>query len=118
MTLRTSSVSGNQEMYLFFTVGAEGEQGHRTVRSAAAGPWRHAVLGGLAGALAAGFTTQCAGQVLPHLLPLILLDVVLGWTLQVGLHLCEQDINITLPPFLIKLGTCFLYSGVKCHKQG
>jgi len=43
---------------------------------------RHAVLGGLAGALAAGFATQGGGQVLPRLL-----DVVLGGVLQVGLHL-------------------------------
>lgn len=45
------------------------------------------MLGGLTGTLAAGFTTQGGGQILPHLLPLSLLDVVLGGILQVGLHL-------------------------------
>lgn len=88
-------VFGNEKTYLFLTVGAEGEQGHGTVGGAAAGPGRHAVLGGLAGALAACFTTQRGGQIRPHLLPLSLLDVVLGGILQVGLHLQEQDENIT-----------------------
>ena len=72
---------------LFLAVGAEREQGHRTVGGAAAGPGWHAVLRGLAGALAAGFPTQGGGQILPHLLPLRLLDVVLRGILQVGLHL-------------------------------
>lgn len=53
------------------------------------------MLGGLTGALAAAFTTQGGGEILPHLLPLGLLDVVLGGILQVGLHLYEQDGNIT-----------------------
>lgn len=88
-------VFGNEQTYLFLTVGAEGEQGHGTVGGAAAGPGWHAVLGGLAGALAASFSTQGGGQILPHLLPLSLLDVVLGGILQVGLHLRDHDINIT-----------------------
>lgn len=88
-------------MYLFLTVGAESEQGHRTVGGAAARPGWHTVLRWLAGALAASFTTQRGGQVLPHLLPLILLDVVLGGILQVGLHLREQDVNITIQPKIL-----------------
>lgn len=103
-------VFGHEQTYLFLTVGAEGEQGHGTVGGAAAGPGWHAVLGGLAGALAAGFTTQGGGQILPHLLPLSLLDVVLGGILQVGLHLHEQDANITTWEFgihsLIKSSIC------------
>lgn len=94
------TVFGNEQAYLFLTVGAEGEQGHGTVGGAAAGTGWHAVLGGLAGALAAGFTTQGGGQVLPHLLPLSLLDVVLGGILQVGLHLHGQDIVNTLEPWI------------------
>lgn len=69
--------------YLFLTVGAKGEQGHGTIRGTAAGPGWHAVFGGLAGTLAAGFTTQGGGQILPHLLPLSLLDMVFGGILQV-----------------------------------
>lgn len=88
----------HEQVYLFLTVGAEGEQGHGTVGSAAAGPGWHAVLGGLAGALAACFTTQGGGQILPDLLPLGLLDVVFGGILQVGLHLREQtDLCCTMP---------------------
>lgn len=51
------------------------------------------MLRGLAGALAPGFNTKGGGQILPHLLPLSLLDVVLGGTFQVGLHLDKQDVK-------------------------
>lgn len=50
------------------------------------------MLGGLAGALAGTFTSQGGGQVLPDVLPLSLLDVVLGGIFQVRLHLQEQNI--------------------------
>lgn len=53
------------------------------------------MLGGLAGALARSFTPQGGGQVLPDVLPLSLLDVVLGWSFQVRLHLQEQSFSIT-----------------------
>lgn len=85
----------NEQVYLFLTVGAKGKQSHGTVGCTAARPGWHAVLGGLAGALAASFTTQGGGQILPHLLPLSLLDVVFGGTFQVGLHLSDKDVNIT-----------------------
>lgn len=74
-------------MHLFLAVGAECQQGHGTVGGAAAGPGRHAVLGGLAGTLAAGLCAQAGGQILADLLPLGLLQVELARTLQVGRHL-------------------------------
>lgn len=76
-------------------MGVEGEQSFGTAGGAAAGPGGHAVLRGLAGALARSFTTQGGGQVLPDVLPLSLLDVVLGWSFQVRLHLQEQNFSIT-----------------------
>lgn len=53
------------------------------------------MLRGLAGALAGSFTPQGGGQVLPDVLPLSLLDVVLGRSFQVRLHLQEQNFSIT-----------------------
>lgn len=99
---------GNEKEHLFLAVGAEGEQGHGTVGSATAGPGWHAVFGGLAGALAAGFTTQGGGQILPHLLPLSLLDVVLGGILQVGLHLREQDVKHYMVSLSLVLAFCIV----------
>lgn len=80
--------------YLLLAVGAEGQQGHGAVGGTAAWAGGHSVLRGLAGALqasclAARLTPKGCGQVLPHLLPLGLLDVVLGGVLQVSLHLEE-----------------------------
>lgn len=60
------------------------------------------MLRGLAGALAGRFTSQGGGQVLPDVLPLSLLDVVLGWSFQVRLHLQEQNFSITS---VLHLGT-------------
>lgn len=72
---------------LFLTVGAEGEQSFGAAGGAAARPGGHAMLRGLAGALARRFTAQAGGQILPDLLPLSLLDVVLGRIFQMRLHL-------------------------------
>lgn len=76
--------------YLFLTVGAEGEQSFGAAGGAAAGPGGHAMLRGLAGALASSFTAQGGRQILPDLLPLSLLDVVLGWIFQMRLHLVRS----------------------------
>lgn len=77
-------------MYLFLTV--EGEKGHRAVGSTGSGSRGHAVLCRLAGAgpcagLWAQLGSQCTGQVMLHLLPLALLDVVLRGAFQVILNL-------------------------------
>lgn len=77
--------------HLFLTVGAECEQGFGAAGGAAARPGGHAMLGGLAGALARAFSAQAGGQILPDLLlPLSLLDVKLGWIFQVRLHLVRS----------------------------
>lgn len=76
--------------YLFLTVRGEGEMSHGTVGGTAAEPGWHAVFGWLAGALAAGFASQGGRQILSHLLPLVLLDVVLAGIFHMGLHLREQ----------------------------
>lgn len=76
-------------------------------------PGRHAVLGRLAGALAAGFAPQAGGQILPDLLPLSLLDVVLVGVLQVGLHLREHDAIIATRHFFLLSTTVGLL-----HKTG
>lgn len=83
-------VKPNKPLYLFLTAGAEGEQSHGAVGCTAIWPRWHTMVGGLAGALVARFTTQSGGQILPDLLPLSLLEVVLGWILQMGLHLHTQ----------------------------
>lgn len=75
---------------LSLTVGAEGEQSFGAVGGAAAGPGGHAMLRGLAGALARSLSAQAGRQILPDLLPLSLLDVVLGWIFQVRLHLVSS----------------------------
>lgn len=77
--------------HLFLAVGAEGEQGFGAAGGAAARPGGHAMLGGLAGALARALSPQAGGQILPDLLlPLSLLDVELGWVFQVRLHLVRS----------------------------
>lgn len=78
-------------MHLFLAVGAECQQGHGTVRSAAAGPGWHAVLRGLAGTLAAVLCAQAGRQILADLLPLGLLEVEFARTLQVGRHLETEE---------------------------
>lgn len=79
----------------FFLVGADVEQRHRTIRGAAGSRghfWGRTGLGG--GGQRQGLrnrlVSQSGGEVLLHLLPLCLLDVVLGGVLQVGLHLIIQ----------------------------
>lgn len=54
------------------------------------------MFGGLAGAQAASFTPQGGGQILSHLLPLSLLQVVFGGVLEMGLHLCEKEVGLNI----------------------
>lgn len=94
MQLRREAIGGP---YIFFVVvvGSQVEQGHGAVGGTVC---RRNPLRGRAGLWHGGQpqtdshrrVTQSGGEVLLHLLPLSLLDVVLGGVLQVGLHLRKE----------------------------
>lgn len=81
-----------QKFPYFLLVGSNVQQSHRTVRGTAGS---RSNFRGRRGLLHRGHTqslsnrhiAQSGGEVLLHLLPLCLLDVVLGGILQVGLYL-------------------------------
>lgn len=85
--------------YLLLAVGVEGQECHGAVGSTGAWARGHPVLRGLAGTSwpAAAWTselgTQSGAEVLLHLRPLRVLEVVLGWVLKMALDLHKQNHN-------------------------
>lgn len=78
--------------YLFLTVGVKGEHSHGAVGCAAPSSRWHDMITRLvwtrqAQGLVGMFICQSGREVLLYLLPLGLLNVVLGWILKVSLHL-------------------------------
>lgn len=76
----------------FLLVGSDVKQSHRTVGGTAGSRSNFRGRSGLrhrghTQSLSNRHIAQCGGEVLLHLLPLCLLDVVLGGVLQVGLYL-------------------------------